>query len=263
MAVQFARQSGIVNSVRYKNIRGTNGAPQVGPISFAVIGGGGESSSGMGGAGGFRKSFGTELSGGGSPSESPLFAQRATNLTVTVGAAGGGTGSPSTLGTIISLGGGAGGAGGSAGGIGGSGGGGGGGYGQSNPGGVGGLGTAGQGYAGGRGQVGANSGGVPIPNRTGGGGGGAGGVGGDEGPGGLGLATLIRGSSETFAAGSTAAAGAAPNTGNSRQSGIVIVRYPNTLTIEVGPGLSSTTSTVGSDRVTSFTAGTGNINWSY
>jgi hypothetical protein len=44
--------------------------------------------------------------------------------------------------------------------------------------------------------------------------------------------------------------------GGNGGSGIVILRYPNTYTIS---GLSGTTTTVGTDKVTTFTAGTGNI----
>jgi hypothetical protein len=45
-------------------------------------------------------------------------------------------------------------------------------------------------------------------------------------------------------------------------SGVVILRYPSAYTITVGAGLSATTSTVGSNKVTTFTAGTGNVSWS-
>ena len=44
-------------------------------------------------------------------------------------------------------------------------------------------------------------------------------------------------------------------------SGVVIVRYPNTLTITVGGGLTSSTTTVGTDKVTTFTAGTGTVSF--
>jgi hypothetical protein len=43
-------------------------------------------------------------------------------------------------------------------------------------------------------------------------------------------------------------------------SGVVIVRYPSIYTISnPGGGLTFTTATVGGDKVTTFTAGTGNI----
>ena len=45
-------------------------------------------------------------------------------------------------------------------------------------------------------------------------------------------------------------------------SGVVILRYPAIKTISVGAGLTATTNTVGSDKVTSFTAGTGTVSWS-
>jgi hypothetical protein len=44
-------------------------------------------------------------------------------------------------------------------------------------------------------------------------------------------------------------------------SGVVILRYPSYYTLSVGAGLTSTTSTVGSNKVTTFTAGTGIITW--
>jgi hypothetical protein len=42
-------------------------------------------------------------------------------------------------------------------------------------------------------------------------------------------------------------------------SGIVTLRYPNSFTITVPGGLTATTTTVSTDKVTTFTAGTGNI----
>lgn len=50
--------------------------------------------------------------------------------------------------------------------------------------------------------------------------------------------------------------------GGNGGSGIVILRYPNTQTITIGSGLTGTTATVGSDKVTTFTAGTGTISFS-
>ena len=52
------------------------------------------------------------------------------------------------------------------------------------------------------------------------------------------------------------------NNGGTGGSGVVILRYPNTLTITVGSGLTSSTTTDGSDKVTSFTAGTDTISFS-
>jgi len=45
-------------------------------------------------------------------------------------------------------------------------------------------------------------------------------------------------------------------------SGVVIIRYPNTYTVTIGSGLTGSTATDGSDKVTTFTAGTGNISFS-
>jgi len=52
------------------------------------------------------------------------------------------------------------------------------------------------------------------------------------------------------------------NIGGAGGSGIVILRYANVYTITIGAGLTGTTTTVGSDKVTTFTAGTGNISFS-
>ena len=49
--------------------------------------------------------------------------------------------------------------------------------------------------------------------------------------------------------------------GKSGSSGIVVLRYPNTKTITVGNGLTASTSTSGSDKITIFTAGTGTISF--
>jgi hypothetical protein len=45
-------------------------------------------------------------------------------------------------------------------------------------------------------------------------------------------------------------------------SGVVIIRYPSDYTVTVGSGLTSSTSTDGADKVTSFTAGTDTISFS-
>jgi hypothetical protein len=49
--------------------------------------------------------------------------------------------------------------------------------------------------------------------------------------------------------------------GASGGNGIVILRYPDTATITVGAGLTATTATTGSTKVTTFNAGTGNVSW--
>jgi hypothetical protein len=49
--------------------------------------------------------------------------------------------------------------------------------------------------------------------------------------------------------------------GGNGGSGIVILRYLNTFTITIGGGLTGSTATSGSYKVTTITAGTGNVSW--
>lgn len=123
-------------------------------------------------------------------------------------------------------------------------------------------------------------------NGSSGGGGGGAGTAGTPGSQGAGLASSITGSSVTRAAGGDSGSGgtnsgnsASANTGTggngssynssgygSRKggnggSGIVIIRYPNTFTITVGGGLTSSTTTDGTDKITTFTAGTDTVSW--
>ena len=229
-----------------------------------VIAGGGGGSRGGGGAGGVSYQTGKSLSAN-------------TSYTVTIGAGGvpGGTGgagnagngSNSVFSDITSNGGGRGGST-NNGGNGGSGG----GSGYNS---TGGTGTTGQG----------TNGGNTLPLGTGDGGGGGGSSTAGSGPNkGSGSAISITGSSVTYAAGgdggaaSTNAAGAAgtANSGNGSKgnggttnttcgaggSGIVILKYPDTLTITIGAGLTGTTaSPSGGYKVTSFTAGTGTVSF--
>jgi hypothetical protein len=207
------------------------------------------------------------------------------NVTVGAGGATGVTGSNSIFGPVTSLGGGGGGdvanTATSSGKIGGSGGG--GGSNSSGGGGSAGAGTALQGFSGGAGAY------VVSQTISGGGGGGAGGAGGNSsgsvpGVAGVGLASSITGTSVTRAAGgagqgdtATLRTDPAANTGSggfgayyraptsypaaAGSSGIVILRYPNTLTITLGAGLTGSTATVSTDKVTTITAGTGNVSW--
>jgi hypothetical protein len=39
------------------------------------------------------------------------------------------------------------------------------------------------------------------------------------------------------------------------------LRYPGAYTITIGGGLAGTTATVGANKVTTITAGTGNVSW--
>lgn len=264
-------------------IDGTPTGIALGIATFIVAaggGGGGASQaswggSGAGGAGGYRTSYGQ--SGGGASAESTLSISTATNYTVTVGGGGngattaytrGGSGNNSVFSTVTSTGGG-GGAGSTSNGTGtglsgGSGGGG------AYNGGGGGAGTANQGYAG------SNS-----STSYGGGGGGAGGAGSagvnPSSGAGIGVASTITGTSVTYSRGGNAnvagvvngdansgyggstAYGFAFNGGNGG-SGVVIIRYSSSYTISnPGGGLTFSTVSVLNDKVTTFTAGTGNI----
>jgi len=193
-------------------------------------------------------------------------------------------GSPSTFSTIISAGGGSGGEYPAvrSGGPGGSGGG-----GNGNPAGpnaqAGGTGNTPpvsppQGNTGGAGGLASDAlPGTGGPARAGGGGGGALAAGsnvspatnGDGGPGGNGITLNIIGSCSSYGGGGGGGAYTQPyptgpangGTGGAGGSGIVILRYPSTKTITVGAGLTSTTYTESPNKVTVFTAGTGNVSW--
>jgi hypothetical protein len=262
-------------------------SPNISVDYLVVAGGGGgggqytsgTSGTGGGGAGGLRSTV--TATGGGGSLETPLSLSRNTNYTVTVGAGGlqgqtGGSantkGNNSVFSSITSTGGGGGSydwsvqsytaqSGGSGGGGGSEGAG-----GAASP--------SGQGFGGG------NAGGFLQRGGTGGGAGGAGnnGSGTSSLAGGLGLAISITGSSVTYATGGDNFSnntgtenrgnggagrygGPGAQAGAAGGSGIVILRYPSTDTITVGAGLTSSTSTVGENKVTVITAGTGNVSW--
>ena len=208
-------------------------------------------------------------------------------------------GTATTFNTIESAGGGrgSGGGAGQAGTAGGSGGGGGAIYSGSQPGGAG---TTGQGSGGGSGSfngagggggagaVGSNSGGftgasggsglastitgTSVTYAGGGGGGGYdNGGGGGSGGGGRGAkgATYpsasiasVSGTANTGGGGGGGAhSGSESRPSSAGGSGAVILRYANTYTITIGAGLTASTATTGSDKVTTITAGTGNVSW--
>lgn len=161
----------------------------------------------------------------------------------------------------------------------------------------GGAGTANQGYAGGNGN-GNSSGGGGGAGAVGGAGTSAGSIGGN---GGAGVAVSITGSSVTYAGGGgagtestspgTGGAGGGgngadradsiaataggtntgggggggsnlPQAGKSGGSGVVILKYPDSRTITIGAGLTgSTASPSGGFKVTTITAGSGNVSW--
>jgi hypothetical protein len=160
---------------------------------------------------------------------------------------------------------------------------------------LGGSATANQGHNGGQSKSSWNStnayfcpqyggGFCSIDGVKGAGGGGAGAVGSggyEGGAGGAGLASSITGSSVTRAAGGsgrgqassfrnsaampTGSGSSSPGGGgeggnNSGGDGILVLRYPNTYTLSnPGGGLTLSSATDGSDKVTTITAGTGNI----
>ena len=169
-----------------------------------------------------------------------------------------------------------------------------GGAGTANQGFKGGDGTPGPGYGettgggGGAGAVGGNGvgntsngdGGVGLSSsitgsaifRAAGGGGGAGswnnlpnGVGGNGGGGNGGRSTSINGANAVANTGSGGGGGSYSGnfvtlgTAGNGASGVVILRYPSGFSISGGAGLSFSTSTVGTDKVTTFTSGTGTI----
>ena len=262
-------------------------------VDYLVIAGGGQGHYyGGGGAGGYRTTTGT--SGGSSSAESSLTLNDGDSYTVTVGAGGtdnSRTGNNSVFATITSLGGG------TAGQTGGSGGGANnhnssGAAGTSGQGNAGGAGYNGGGsnYAGGGGGGAGQGGGDASSNQAGVGGnglannitgssvtrGGGGGGGtysanhtnnapGGSGGGGNGGKWIP---SNTPEAGdgtvNTGGGGggderAANQSGGHGGSGIVIIKYSNTKTVTVGSGLTSSTTTSGDYKITSFTAGTDTI----
>jgi hypothetical protein len=269
-------------------------------VDYLVVAGGGagnQSNGGGAGAGGLRTSW-PGGSGGGGPSESQAMISTGSNYIVTIGAGGVQNGAnPSTIANdgsdsifynITSNGGGAagsragyparpggsGGGGGSTGGAGNQAA-----AGTTNQGYAGANGVDGGGYRGGGGGGAGASGTWPNGGAgkevniiggtgnyyAGGGGGGAnsgpgsGGIGG----GGAGTSswTMNSGTANTGGGGGSGAMGGTVQGGNGG-SGIVILRYPNTKTITIPGGLTATTTTDGSDKVTTFTAGTGNISFS-
>ena len=269
--------------------------PEPVTVQYLVIAGGGGGASGPNnirgaggaGAGGYRSSVTGESSGGGASAESALSLSPSISYTVTIGAGGAGgittngnDGSDSVFSSVTSIGGGGttrqtdgrdGGSGGGA---------------SANGTGdrTGGLGEANQGFGGGDTFTLVPGGGA------GGGGASAAGqnqVSGDGASGGGGLSSSITGSAVTRAAGGDGGSGVlggidggdgTGNTGNgggggsgnnsivgdfgdggNGGSGVVIIKYPDTYTISVGAGLTSSTSSSGGYTVTQFTAGSDTV----
>jgi mucin-19 len=261
-------------------------------------GGTGDQGGGGGGAGGLRSTV--TATGGGGSLESVLSINKNNNYTVTVGAGGAGgpqvdwgvSGNNSVFSTITSIGGGGGARQDRAGLDGGSGGGAGSG-GQPTSGGAR---TVNQGFAGG-----SNTGPNYHAGGGGGAGAAGTNGGNSNGAGGAGVAVSITGSSVTYAGGGgggthdanrtqgpggSGGGGASgtyqgnvgnPGTANlgggggggsgiaiggAGGSGVVVLRYlTSDATITIGAGLTGSTATSGSYKVTTITAGTGNVSW--
>lgn len=263
---------------------------------FLVIAGGGQhqfdvgtSLKGGGGAGGYISSVSGESSGGGTSAISAVSLLAAdTNqdtYTVTVGAAGSnsvfsGDDSTGTAFSNTAVAGGGGGAygGGGVGTNGDSGGSGGGG----DPNGNGGAGTTGQGFAGANGNAPyascdrADHNTVGVCSGTYCGGGGGAGAAGSATNGGVGVQSSITGTATYYAGGGRGAKinnegsgtagngqanyGGGGNEGAAGQNGVVMLKYPTTVTISnAGGGLTMSTSVVSGNNVTVITAGTGSI----
>ena len=277
MAIRSFFKSGIRTVNNHRNLGSV--APEL-KVNYVVIAGGGGGGTaggssvhlraGGGGAGGYLSSFGT--SGANTPSL-PIYPLPLGSYPVTIGAGGAAqtNGNSSAFLGFIPVGGGrgvdnnaafAGGSGGGAA----SGG-------SEVASHAGGAGTSFQGFRGG------NTTGRAFP----GGGGGAGGQGGDgNSVAGAGLASSITGTSVTRGVGGQGGSGqnnGAANTGNAGSggasfgtgaggpggaggSGVVILRYPASFTLTIGAGLTGSTATVDGEKVTTITAGTGNVSWS-
>jgi len=237
-------------------------------IEYLVIAGGGGAGSyysGGGGAGGYRGSVIGEMSGGGASAESALrfgadFASGA-SLTISVGTGGsasfdsyaqGYSGGSSTFHTIEASGGGGGGSNTLSGVTGGSGG------GRANANSPG-SGMSGQGFAGGSGQ------------GSGGGGGGQAGNSRGSGQGGLGVQSSITGtptyraeggwgwsSSSSSSTAGYSEAGAGGGESSSGKTGIIILRFPDTLSFSTTGSVTANSSTVGNNTVVQMT-GNGTI----
>jgi len=229
-------------------------------VHFLVIAGGGGSTFGRGGAGGYRTSFagGSGYSGRNSSLLNAIEPSEGSTYTVTVGGGGaagasvyrGSNGSNSVFASHTSSGGGAGGGSanhtektGKSGGAGG-------GAGYYYGGGAGGSGSTGQGF----------DGASTAADFQTGDGGGAGGT-----P--TGLASTITGISVTRAVGGASGTPQLANTGNgaisTRQngnSGVVILRFAGKQP-SVSAGLTYSTSKDGANTVMQFTAGTGTVTW--
>ena len=136
-------------------------------------------------------------------------------------------------------------------------------------GGGGGAGAGGQNASAGQGGNGGVGVAVSITGSSvfyaGGGGGSAGTSSGGNGGGGAGTSNSVNGVNATSGTANRGGGGggeaAGDASGGSGGSGVVILRYNSAYTIALGAGLTGSTSTVGSNKVTTITAGSGNVSW--
>jgi len=246
MAVRQLTKSNILDGVKFNKL---NQFLVLVPVGFLVISGGGGGGQGVlnvvQGAGGNGIGYRTSTGGlgfRGATAEASLSIASGSTKTVTCGAGGAvnsGTGSNSVFDTITSTGSNT--SGGNAGGNG--------------------AGATNDGFYGGAGLANTITG--SSVTRCGGGGAGSQGSGGAAG-GGNGNSTGTGGNA-TANTGS-GGGGGSPQNGNSYNgglggSGLVILSYPQTYTITIGAGLTGTTALVGTNKVTTITAGTGTVSW--
>jgi hypothetical protein len=99
--------------------------------------------------------------------------------------------------------------------------------------------------------------------RAGGGGGGSAtlGSGGTGGGGNGGSSSVAATAATANTGGGGGGGGTGTLAGNNGGSGVVILKYPDSLTITIGAGLTGSTSTAGGFSVTTITVGTGNVSW--
>ena len=116
-------------------------------------------------------------------------------------------------------------------------------------------------YAGGGGGAATNYQGSKTAGGGGNGGGGAGGISGSTGTMNGTAGTVNTGGGGGGASQHPESGSGWPGRSGAGGSGVVILRYAAGMTITLGAGLTGTTATDGASKVTTITAGTGNVSW--
>lgn len=116
-------------------------------------------------------------------------------------------------------------------------------------------------YAGGGGGAATNYQGSKTAGGGGNGGGGAGGISGSTGTMNGTAGTVNTGGGGGGASQHPESGSGWPGRSGAGGSGVVILRYAGGMTITLGAGLTGTTATDGASKVTTITAGTGNVSW--